>query len=131
MCADKADFVRFECETCKYHTRIQYCRILCRIAVLRTYMQPIVTDRVAWSVGVSVCRSVCQSVCHTSEPCKKTAAPIELPFGLKTWVGPGNHVLDEGPDPPMRRGKFFGEKGRPIVKYRDTLRSSVQRQLNR
>jgi len=29
-------------------------------------MRPIVTDRVAWSVG----RSVGLSVCHTSEPCK-------------------------------------------------------------
>ena len=59
------------------------------------------------------------------------AAPIELPFGLRTWVGPENHVLDGGPDPPMGRDKFWGENGRPIVKYRDTLRSSVQRWLNR
>jgi len=59
------------------------------------------------------------------------AAPIELPFGLRTWVGPGNHVLDGGPDLPMGRGKFLGENGRPIVKYKDTLRSSVQRRLNR
>ena len=29
-----------------------------------------------------------------------TAEPIEMPFGLRTQVGPGNHVLDEGPDPP-------------------------------
>jgi len=35
-------------------------------------------------------------------------------------VGPGNHVLDGGPDSPMGRGKFLGENGRPIVKYRDT-----------
>jgi len=59
----------------------------------------------------------------------KTAAPIELPFGLRTSVGSGNHVLDGGPDPRMGRGN--GENGRPIVKYRDTLRSSVQRRLNR
>jgi len=25
------------------------------------------------------------------------AEPIELPFGLRTWVAPGNHVLDGGP----------------------------------
>jgi len=61
----------------------------------------------------------------------KMDEPIELPFGLRTWVGPGNHVLDGGPDPSMERGKFLGENGRPIVKYRDTLRSSVQRRLNR
>jgi len=40
-------------------------------------------------------------------------------------------VLDEGPDPLMGMGKFLGENGRPIVKYRDTLRSSVQRRLIR
>jgi len=34
-------------------------------------------------------------------------------------VGPGNHVLDGGPDPPIGRGNFEGKKGFPIVKYRD------------
>jgi len=77
-------------------------------------MRPILTDRVAWSVGLSVCRSV------TLVSPAKTAAPIKLPFGLRTWVGLGNHVSD----PPMGRGKFWGENGHPIVKYRDTLRSS-------
>ena len=72
---------------------------------------------------------VCRSVTLVSPA--KMAAPIELPFGLRTWVGLENHVLDGGPDPPMGRGKFLGENGRPIVKYRDTLRSSVQRRLNR
>jgi len=38
------------------------CALLRHIAVLRTYMRPIVTDRIAWSVGLSVC--------HTSKPCK-------------------------------------------------------------
>jgi len=49
------------------------------------------------------------------------AAPIEMTFGLRTRVGPRNHVLDGGPDPPMGRGNFVGGKERPIVKYRDTL----------
>jgi len=31
----------------------------------------------------------------------------------------------------MGRGKFLGENGRPIVKYRYILRSSVERRLNR
>jgi len=44
-------------------------------------------------------------------------------------VGPRNHVLDGGPDPPMGRGNFQG-KVRPIVKCRDTLPSSVLKQLN-
>ena len=88
-------------------------------------MRPILTDRVAWSVCLSVGLSV------TLVSPAQTAAPIELPFGLRTWVGTGNHVLDGCPDPPMGRGKFFGKNGRPIVKYRDTLQSSVQRRLNR
>jgi len=46
-------------------------------------------------------------------------------------MGPGNHVLDCNPDPTMGRGNFEGGKGRPIVKYSDTMRSSLQRQLNR
>ena len=41
-------------------------------------------------------------------------------------MGQENHVLDGGPDPPVGRGNFEKRKGRPIVKYRDTLRSSVQ-----
>jgi len=54
----------------------------------------------------------------------KTAEPIEMPFGLWPRVGPGNHVLDGGPDSHMERDNFEG-KGRPIVKYRDALRSPV------
>jgi len=49
-------------------------------------------------------------------------------------VGPGNHVLDGSPDPPMGRGNFEGfegRKGRPILKYRDDLWSSVRKQLKR
>jgi len=52
-------------------------------------MRPTITNRVAWFVG----SYVCLSVGHTSEPCK-TAAPIEMPFGLRTRVGTGNHILD-------------------------------------
>jgi len=71
-------------------------------------MRPILTDQVAWSVGLYVCLSV------TLVSPAKTAPPIELPFGLRTWVGPGNHVLDGGPDLPMGRGKFFGEMDVPL-----------------
>jgi len=53
-------------------------------------MRPIVTDRVAWSVGLSA----------TLVSPTKRAEPIEMPFGLRTLVGPWNHVLDGGPDPP-------------------------------
>jgi len=53
-------------------------------------MRSIVTDRVASFVGRSV----------TLVSPAKTAEPIEMPFGLTTRVGPGNHVLDWGPNPP-------------------------------
>ena len=46
---------------------------------------PIVTDRVAWSVGLSICQS--------TEPCKR-AQTIEIPFGLWTRVDKKKHVLD-------------------------------------
>ena len=58
---------------------------------------------------------VCQSVCHTSVSPAKTAAPIEMPFGLRTRVGPRNHVLDGGPDPPPWEGaNLRGERGVPF-----------------
>jgi len=60
---------------------------------------PIVTDQVVWSVGLSV----------TLVSPAKTAELIEMPFGLRSWVGPWNHVLDRGPDPPMERDNFEGE----------------------
>ena len=85
---------------------------------------------VSRSVGLSVCLSVGRSVCQTSEPCNN-GLPIKMPFELRTRVGPGNHVLDGGPDSPMGRGNFWRAMGCPIVKYRDTLRLLVQKRLNR
>ena len=52
--------------------------------------------------------------------CAKTAEPIWMPCGLWAEMGPRNHVLYGGPDPPMRMSNFEG-KGQPIVKYRDAL----------
>jgi len=43
-------------------------------------------------------QSVCRSVTLVSRA--KTLEPIEMQFGLRTRVGPGNHVLDGGPDTP-------------------------------
>jgi len=48
-----------------------------------TYMRPIVTDRVAWSVGLSV----------TIMSPAKTPEPIEMQFGLWTRVGSGKYAL--------------------------------------
>jgi len=58
---------------------------------------------VCLSVGLSVCLSV------TLVSPGKTAEPIDMPFGLRTWVGPRDHVLDGGSDPPMGRANFWGE----------------------
>ena len=60
------------------------------------------------------------------------AEQIEMPFGLRTQVGPGNHVLDKGPGPnPPWEGAILRGEGRPIVKYRNTVWSSLQKRLNR
>jgi len=45
-------------------------------------MRPVVTDRVAWSVGLSIGLSVCRSVTLVSPA--KTAEPIKMQFGLRT-----------------------------------------------
>ena len=83
-------------------------------------MRPIVTHRVAWSVGLSV----------TIVSLAKTPEPIEMQFGLRTRVGPENHALDGAPDPLGDKAILRG-KGRPIVECIDTPRSSVQKRLNR
>ena len=70
-------------------------------------------------VCLSVSQFVCLSVTIVSPA--KTAELIEAPFGLWTQMGPRNHVLDEGPDPPWN-GAVLGEGEQPIVKYWDTLR---------
>jgi len=50
----------------------------------------------------------------------KTAEPIEMPFGLwaEAGMGPRSHALERSRS-PMGKGNFE-EKGRPVVKYRDT-----------
>ena len=39
---------------------------------------------------------------------KETAGLIDMAFGVSDVVGPNNHVLDGGPDPPMVRDNFGG-----------------------
>ena len=64
--------------------------------------------RIATDVSV-VCLSVCVSVCDvTMRYPAKTAGPIEMPFSMWSAIGPSNHVLHGGPDPPMVRGNFVG-----------------------
>jgi len=67
--------------------------LLGRIAVLSTTY---VDAAYSYQPSIVVRRFVCLSVTLVSPA--KTAAPIQIPFGLRTQVGPGNHVLDGGPD---------------------------------
>ena len=69
-------------------------------------MRPIVTDRVAWSVG----RSVCLSVIVVSRA--KTAEPIEIPFRLSTRVNPENHI-QMGSRSPWK-GAILRGRGGPL-----------------
>ena len=36
----------------------------------------------------------------------KTAEPIEMPSGLRTWLGSRDRVLDGGSDPPLEAVNF-------------------------
>jgi len=49
---------------------------------------------------------VCRSVTIVSPA--KTAEPIEIPFGVWTRLGLGNHVLDGGPDSPWEGAILCG-----------------------
>ena len=58
-----------------------------------------------------VCLSVGLSV-MTVRPAE-TAEPIETSFWLWTRVGPKNHVLDVGPDPPCK-GAILRRRDGPL-----------------
>jgi len=75
-------------------------------------MRTIVTDRVAWSVIVV-------------SPVKM-AEPIEIPFGLRTPVGPRNHVLYGGLEERVKGAILRGERVQPVAKYTDSLPRAVQ-----
>ena len=51
----------------------------------------------------------------------KTAEPVEMRFGLQTRVGPRNHVLDGGPDSPMGKSNYEGERGGPLQSIANTV----------
>ena len=60
-------------------------------------------------IAADVWHGVCVSV--TKWHSAKTAGPIKMPFGTWAQVGPCNHVLDGGPDPPWE-GAIFGVSNR-------------------
>jgi len=68
---------------------------------------------VPWSVCRTVCRSVYRSDTIVSP--SETAEPIKMPFGVWTRVGPRKRVR-WGPD-PRAKGRFLGEKVRPVVTF--------------
>ena len=77
-------------------------------------MRPILTDRVAGSVGRSVGLSVgLSSVCHTSEPCKNGCTDRDA-----DWVGdlggPKERRIGWRSRSPMGMGNFEGERGVPL-----------------
>ena len=77
-----------------------YGEVLGRIAVICRYRRPVVTDGVAWSVGLSV----------TIASPAKTAEPFEILFGLRTRTN------ETGSKSSVRRGNFDGgRKRRPMV----------------
>ena len=49
----------------------------------------------------------CKVIRYSSVSCAKMAEPIGMPFWMKTWVEPRNHVLDEAADPQWE-GQFSG-----------------------
>ena len=61
-------------------------------------MRPIVTDGVAWSVGLSLCLSV--GLSDTIVSPAKSAEPIEVPFGILNRM--------HGPmEPSIKRGAHW------------------------
>jgi len=74
-------------------------------------MRPIVTDRIAWSVG--------RSVCHTSEPRKNGWTDRDA-----VWVEDSGG----GPDPPLEGATFSGNMQMPnadALRLRDVATTTI------
>ena len=56
---------------------------------------------------------------------EETADSIEKEFGVWGGVGPSNHTLDEGPDPPRGMGSFGGGQWAYIAMTRHARRISA------
>ena len=98
-----------------------------KLCVFRPHLSTTYVDE-AYSCRPSIV--VCRSVCHTSETCKN-GCTNRVAVWVEDLGGPGEPRIRWGSRSPHGKGQILGENGRPIVKYRDTLRSSVQRRLNR
>ena len=78
-----------------------------------TYVDVAYCYRPSSVVCWSVCLSDCRSVSYTSEPSKNSWTDRDA-----VWVmdlgGPREPCIRWGPDPPMGRGNFEGERGVPL-----------------
>jgi len=97
-----------------------WCVLCCFIIIIRPHRSTAYVD-VAYCYRPSsvVCLSACLSVAVVSPA--KMAEPIEMLFGLRTLVGPRMGV-----QMPHGERQFWGGKGQPIVKYRDTAVSCAK-----
>jgi len=88
--------------------------------------------QVLWERTCQACPTTLLSACLsiTIVSSAKMAELIEMPFGIRTLLGPRNHILDGAQIPQCEEAIFRGKR-RPIVKYRDCLPCTVQKQLNR
>jgi len=75
-------------ENVKFYSNVTYYKIILRLHRSTMYVVAVYCYR----PSSMVCRSVGQSVTLVSRA--KTAEPIEMLFGLRARVGPGNYVLD-------------------------------------
>jgi len=73
---------------------------------------------------------VCRSVRHTSKPCKNCCTDRDAVW-IQDLGRPKEPCIRWVSRSPMARDNCEGAKRRPTVKYRDTMQSSVQKQLNR
>jgi len=81
----------------------------------------------------SVGRSVCRLVCHTSKLCKNGRTDQDVIL-VEDLDGPREPRMRRGWSISPMEGAILRGEGRPhgpIIKYRDTLQSSVQKRLNR
>ena len=51
-------------------------------------------SRSPWTKIVENVAAHCEVMGHSTVTCGKTPQPIDMPFWMKTWVGPRNHTLD-------------------------------------
>jgi len=92
-----------------------YCYSVAQL-IIKLHLTAVVTDGVASSVGLSVCHNMAQ--------------PIEMLFGVWSWVGPGNRVLDGGTDPGRKGAVLRGKRYLHSKCLAERARSTILLQRN-